>query len=119
MTRDDVPDVFEPKFDIVPLIIELSCLGGFAISLAIFEVIYRKGLIFKEDQEGPTKIHREHLQEYKKQEDKFLANGGQANPMRQREKPAEGSGEAAAGKSTVQGGAQTASAPTSQSKTGE
>ncbi|CAD5225949.1 unnamed protein product [Bursaphelenchus okinawaensis] len=81
---------FEPSnFDVVPLIVELVCIVMAVVSFGIFELLYRQGIFFKEDSEGPTKIHMQHLQEYKKQEDKFLSEGGQANPVRQRERKVE------------------------------
>ncbi|KAI6180066.1 hypothetical protein M3Y98_00679100 [Aphelenchoides besseyi] len=69
-------------FDYVPLIIEAVFICVFAIAMGIVEFLIRAEILAKEDARGPTKIHLQHLQEYKEQEIKFLESGGQANLVR-------------------------------------
>ncbi|KAI6204098.1 hypothetical protein M3Y94_00633000 [Aphelenchoides besseyi] len=69
-------------FDYVPLIIEAVFICVFAIAMGTVEFLIRAEILAKEDARGPTKIHLQHLQEYKEQEMKFLEAGGQANLVR-------------------------------------
>ncbi|KAI6239857.1 hypothetical protein M3Y99_00517500 [Aphelenchoides fujianensis] len=70
------------RFDFVPLIIEVVFLVAFSVAMGVVEYLIRAGVLANEEARGPTKIHLEHLKEYKDQETKFLETGGQANPVR-------------------------------------
>lgn len=68
-------DLEKHSFDYIPLVIESVFFGKFLSSIphylvisvlflflfAIFEVLIRKGVLFKESNQGPTKIHLQHL----------------------------------------------------------